>query len=253
MPRRAPARPPRRRLVDAVIERLERQIALGAFAPGDRLPTETELTDSFGVSRTTIREAVGALSHAGLVDVRQGDGTYVAEAPPGRESLDVRLRRATALDVYEVRRPLEVEAAKLAAERRSAADIRRLRSLLAERDRLRDAGDTARAVDVDVEFHGTVATASRNAVLADVYRAFSSVLRETLVGIGRDTVALTDTTDLHYALVDAIEAGDANRASAVTEALLETDAAELRRAVEGGDRASPPARRPPARAPRRAR
>lgn len=224
-------RRPRRRLVDTVIERLQRQISLGALAPGDKLPNETELTESFGVSRTTIREAVGALSHAGLLVVRQGDGTYVTDAAPGRESLDARLRRAAALDVYEVRRALEVEAARLAASRRSAADVRRLRALLAERDQRRRAREIEAAVDVDVEFHASIAAATRNAVLADVYRAFTSVLREALVGIGRDSAARTDTTDLHHALVDAIDARDAERAAAVTDQLLDADAMDLRRAL----------------------
>lgn len=232
MPRQASATPRRRRLVDAVIERLQRQISLGVLAPGDRLPTETELTESFGVSRTTIRQAVGALAHAGLLVVRQGDGTYVTESKPGGEALDARLRRASALDVYEVRRPLEVEAAKLAASRRTAADVRRMRSLLAERDRRRAAGDVEGGVDVDVDFHAAIAAASHNAVLADVYRAFTGVLRETLVGVGRDDAARTDTTDLHHALVDAIDARDAKRAASVTERLLAADANDLRRALD---------------------
>ena len=224
-------RPSRRSLVDLVIARIQQQISLGVLVPGKRIPTETELGDALGVSRTTIREAVVVLAHMGLLEVRQGDGTYVMAAAPGRESLDQRLRRAAALDVYEVRRPLEIETARLAAARRTASDVRRLRELLAERDKSRAAGKSEQAVDIDVEFHRTIAVASRNAVLADVYNAFSIALRETLVHIAHDSVVGVDTTDLHYALVDAIARGDEEGAGATAARLIEIDAESLRSAL----------------------
>jgi GntR family transcriptional repressor for pyruvate dehydrogenase complex len=224
-------RPSRRSLVDLVIARIQQQISLGVLVPGKRIPTETELGDALGVSRTTIREAVVVLAHMGLLEVRQGDGTYVMAAAPGRESLDQRLRRAAALDVYEVRRPLEIETARLAAARRTASDVRRLRELLAERDKFRAAGKSEQAVDIDVEFHRTIAVASRNAVLADVYNAFSIALRETLVHIAHDSVVGVDTTDLHYALVDAIARGDEEGAGATAARLIEIDAESLRSAL----------------------
>ena len=224
-------RPSRRSLVDLVIARIQQQISLGVLVPGKRIPTETELGDVLGVSRTTIREAVVVLAHMGLLEVRQGDGTYVMASAPGRESLDQRLRRAAALEVYEVRRPLEIETARLAAARRTASDVRRLRELLAERDKLRAAGKSEQAVDVDVEFHRTIAVASRNGVLADVYNAFSIALRETLVHVAHDSVVGVDTTDLHYALVDAIARGDEEGAGATAARLIEIDAESLRSAL----------------------
>ena len=224
-------RPSRRSLVDLVIARIQQQISLGVLVPGKRIPTETELGDVLGVSRTTIREAVVVLAHMGLLEVRQGDGTYVMASAPGRESLDQRLRRAAALEVYEVRRPLEIETARLAAARRTASDVRRLRELLAERDKLRGAGKSEQAVDVDVEFHRTIAVASRNGVLADVYNAFSIALRETLVHVAHDSVVGVDTTDLHYALVDAIARGDEEGAGATAARLIEIDAESLRSAL----------------------
>ncbi|MES2359282.1 MAG: FCD domain-containing protein [Gemmatimonadota bacterium] len=224
-------RPSRRSLVDLVIARIQQQISLGVLVPGKRIPTETELGDALGVSRTTIREAVVVLAHMGLLEVRQGDGTYVMASAPGRESLDQRLRRAAALEVYEVRRPLEIETARLAAARRTASDVRRLRELLAERDKFRAAGKSEQAVDIDVEFHRTIAVASRNAVLADVYNAFSIALRETLVHVAHDSVVGVDTTDLHYALVDAIARGDEEDAGATAARLIEIDAESLRSAL----------------------
>lgn len=237
------SRPPfaRRRLVDDVVQHLQQEISLGHYAAGSRLPTETALTAALGVSRTTLREAVAALSHAGLLEVRQGDGTYVrapADAGAVAESLDQRLRRAAILHVYEVRRPLEVEAARLAAERRSAADVAALRRLLAERDAARAAGDATRAVERDVELHVAVAIASGNPVLADVYRAFAASLRPALEALARDTAAVAvDTTKLHHDLVQAIERRDAGAAARVAQKLLAADADVLRRLVGAGARA----------------
>jgi GntR family transcriptional repressor for pyruvate dehydrogenase complex len=227
----ATPRPSRRRLIDTVIERIQQQVSLGVLRPGDRLPTETELTEAFGVSRTTVREAVVVLAHAGLLQVRQGDGTYVVDAPSGREALDTRLKRAAALDVYEARRPLDVEAARLAATRRTASDVRRMRELLAERDRLRSANDVRGFVAADVGFHTTIAVATRNAVLADLYRTFSGALMETLIHLARDEAAADDTTELHHKLLDAIDRRDANKAAALADRLIEGDTIALRNAL----------------------
>ncbi|HEX6535938.1 MAG TPA: FCD domain-containing protein [Gemmatimonadaceae bacterium] len=229
MTKPAPRPLARRRLVDAVIEHLQEEISLGRLAPGERLPTEGELTASLGVSRTTVREAVAALAHAGLLDVRQGDGTYVRARAAAAESLDRRLQRAAILHVYEVRRPLEEEAARLAAERRSESDVAGLRRLLAERDAARALGDTSRAVELDVEFHAGIALASKNPVLADVYRAFATNLRDALRQIAHDpAVSAVDTTKLHHDLLLAIEKRDPRAAGRIARRLLDTDADVLR-------------------------
>lgn len=187
----------RRRLVDQVIEELQQRISLGALAPGERMPTEDQLTAQLGVSRTTLREAVGVLTHAGLIDVRQGDGSYVCAVPATAEPLDRRLRRAAAAEVYEVRRALEVEAARLAAARRTTEDLAHMRAHL--------------AADADVALHVAIARASRNAVLADLFATFADV--------ARDPTLREDTTALHHQLVDAIARRDADAAVAATRLL----------------------------------
>jgi GntR family transcriptional repressor for pyruvate dehydrogenase complex len=110
-------------LVSRVGESLRTAIASGQYSPGDKLPSEVELTETHGVSRTVVREAVAALRSDGLVEVRQGAGIYVlsqeAPAPSGRK-ID-RARVSSDLEVLEVRAPLEIEAAGLAAMRRSPA------------------------------------------------------------------------------------------------------------------------------------
>lgn len=109
-------------LVSRVGENLRAAIRGGQYAPGDKLPSEVELTETLGVSRTVVREAVAALRSDGLVEVRQGAGIFVIDpetALPGRKIDHARVY--SDLEILEVRAPLEIEAAGLAALRRSPA------------------------------------------------------------------------------------------------------------------------------------
>lgn len=115
----------RRRLVDEVIDHLRTEIASGRLLSGSRLPPETKLTQQLGVSRTTLREAIVVLSHDGLVDVRQGDGTYVR---PGQTPSPPLTDRSVA-ELLELRRPLQLELSRLAATRRTEHEVIRLRDL----------------------------------------------------------------------------------------------------------------------------
>ena len=205
----------RQALVEQVIRGLQERLAGGEFAAGTRLPPEAELMAQFGVGRSTIREAVRALAHTGLIEVRQGDGTYVLASPENAEPLARRLKRARAAEVYEVRRALELGIARLAAQRRDAADLVHLRHLLAQRGARTDAGDDAAFLDADVEFHVAVAEATKNTVLTELYRTFAVVLREALAEVvllpGRE-----HRTALHEALVEAIAQQDPDAAYEIT-------------------------------------
>lgn len=110
-------------LVSKVSNVLREAIASGQYGPGDKLPTEVELTETHGVSRTVVREAVTALRCDGLVEVRQGAGIFVLRKDRnGGASLNLdRARLSSDLEVLEIRTPLEIEAAGLAALRRSPA------------------------------------------------------------------------------------------------------------------------------------
>src|SRR5581483_9202285 len=128
MPAFQPVR--RERLADQVVHQLRRRLAAGEFAVGQKLPPEPELMAQLAVGRTTIREAVRALAHAGYLDVRQGDGTYVRALDPGQDQLAERLRQARVPEVYELRRALELEMARLAALRWDGDDLARIHAAL---------------------------------------------------------------------------------------------------------------------------
>src|SRR3989442_2687911 len=119
------------RLSDKVAELLLETILSPDLQPGDRLPSERELGEQFGVSRTVIREAVRALAAKGVIDVRTGSGLRVAavDSATVSESMSLFMRGSTTLDypkVHEVRAMLEVEIAGLAAERASREDLAEL-------------------------------------------------------------------------------------------------------------------------------
>ena len=146
-------------LVETAIESLRQAIEKGHWAIGERLPVEAQLSESLGVSRNTVREAVRVLVHVGMLETRQGDGTYVRATKDAGETLR-RINRAQLRDKLEVRIMLETEAAKLAAERRDAKDLERMTLALDERAKAGD--DVERRIRHDHAFHTALVAASHN-------------------------------------------------------------------------------------------
>lgn len=216
----------RRQLVEEVIAHLEGAISAGRFALDERLPSETQLMTELGVGRSTLREAVRVLAHSGLLEVRQGDGTYVRATSAG-EPLARRLGRSRAGEVHEVRRALELETARLAARRRSDADLTRMRAHLAARATALAAGDSQAALDADIAFHCAVAEAADNAVLAELYQTFAASLRPALAALWQVAGNPAEAADLHEQLLAAIAARDTAAAVAVTTTLLARHSAAL--------------------------
>ncbi len=198
----------RKKLGDQVIHQLQEKISLGELKPGEKIPTETELMTLFGVGRSTVREAVRVLAKAGLLEVRQGDGTYVLDRTNNLEPLEHRLRRASILEVYEVRRALELEIAKLAARRRSEEDLLAMRESLAKRREARRVNDKRSYVDADLLFHLAIAAASKNSVLTDLYFSFSNTVRDALDKLISDQELHKNQISIHEQLLAAIERQD---------------------------------------------
>lgn len=205
-------RAPRRGgLIEHVTDVLREQITSGSWAVGARIPTEPELVDLTGTGRNTVREGVQALVHAGLLERRQGSGTYVIAANELGVAVGRRMASAHHRDVMEVRRTLEVGAARLAASRRTPQDVERLESLLAQRDAARSEGDLDRTVEADIALHRAIAHAARNPVLGELYEHLLEAVGETV----RFNVAHLPPAedDDHALLVAAIVAGDAEAAA----------------------------------------
>ncbi|MFI7133979.1 FadR/GntR family transcriptional regulator [Nonomuraea sp. NPDC050153] len=211
-------------LVDAAIDELRREIARGVWPVGTKIPSESQLAQSLGMSRLSVREAVRVLAHAGLLHTRQGDGTYVTATDESKVALRRRLDTAAAMDIIDVRRGLDLVAARLAAGRRTEEDLTAMRAALARRDAAARAGDLDGFADSDVDFHLRVADAAHNALLGDLYRSMSDALRDSVRD--QDQAALTPDSS-HDDLLSAIEDGDAARAVAVSVAILDHQEREL--------------------------
>ncbi|NUU16525.1 FadR family transcriptional regulator [Cellulomonas humilata] len=204
-------------LIDTAVDELRGRIESEQWPVGARIPPEPALVDLLGVGRNTVREAVQSLVHAGLLERRQGSGTFVVSryelaASMGRQIGDARQR-----DVVEVRRALEVEAARLAARRRTPADADGLRLRRDERAAAYHAGDLEAMVATDLDLHRAIVRAAANPVLVTLYENLLDAIGEN---IRFNFVTDTHGHDAHDALVEAVVAGDDGRAADETTRYL---------------------------------
>ncbi|MFJ6853003.1 FadR/GntR family transcriptional regulator [Streptomyces sp. NPDC091271] len=200
-------------LADQVIAQLRNQITTGEWPVGSRIPTEPELVEQLGVARNTVREAVRALAHNGLLDIRQGSGTYVVATSELAGVMHRRFADADPRHVAELRSTLESSAARLAALRRTDRDMRQLDALMVRREETWVSGDMEAFVAADATLHLAVVAASHNDVLTELYADLNDLLRDYLrddVGSKPGPQELMD----HARLVEAIRAGDAETAAA---------------------------------------
>ncbi|MEU2309852.1 FadR/GntR family transcriptional regulator [Streptomyces misionensis] len=204
--------PRRSALSEQVIAELRNQIATGEWPVGSRIPTEPELVEQLGVARNTVREAVRALAHNGLLDIRQGSGTYVVATSELAGVMHLRFADADPRHIAELRSTMESAAAKLAATRRSEKDLKQLDALLARRDEAWRRGEAEAFVTADATFHLAVVAASHNEVMTAMYADLGELLRAALrADVGAE---LTPEAHMDHArLVDAIRAGDAETAA----------------------------------------
>ncbi len=201
-------------LVDQVIEQLRTAVAQGEWPLGERIPTEAELGEQLGVGRNTIREAVRALAHTGLLEVRQGDGTYVRATSEVSGAIR-RLCGDELREVLQVRRTLEAEGARLAALSRTEEEVAELWSLLARREtelRERRWEDFART---DAEFHTAVVRAGHNGLLTELHRGLTEVITASVAATSSITPGVGHVPEIgHEGLADAIAKRDPDRAAA---------------------------------------
>ncbi|MET7706365.1 FadR/GntR family transcriptional regulator [Micromonospora sp. NPDC005413] len=202
-------------LTDEAIGKIKTMITSGELGPGDRLPKEADLARRLGLSRNSLREAVKALSIIRILDVRQGDGTYVTSLAPQLllDTLGFVVdfhRDDTVLEFLEVRRILEPAATALAAQRMDAEDIAGLQAVL---DGLGDTRDVEALVANDLEFHRLIAVGSGNTVLCSLLDGLSGPTTRARIWRGvTQEGAVTRTREQHQAIVDAITLGQADLA-----------------------------------------
>lgn len=225
-----------RTLAEEVVGNLAQRIQGGELKPGDKLPTESEVMATMGVSRTVVREALSRLQASGLVETRHGIGTFVLERPAETPS-PFRLDSAamgTALDVLamlEFRVSLEAEAAGLAAMRRSDTQLATMRRALDDMKQTASAGSDA--VNSDFEFHLAIARATGNRYFTDLMGHLGTMLipRSRLqMSTPEREMYLERVNFEHENIYDAIERGDQEAARAAMRMHLTNSRERLRKA-----------------------
>jgi GntR family transcriptional repressor for pyruvate dehydrogenase complex len=208
----------RRKLYELIAEDLLSQIGERRLLPGDPLPSERELTQLYSAGRSSVREALRMLESQGVIESGSGGSLMVASyANPLNSSLRLLLDldQATMVDVYELRRMLECEAAGLAAERHTETHLDLMDSALAVMDEGLASEGPERArlyIDGDLQFHLAIAEATRNGVVLHTMRALRELIRRALMSIFLVPGSPERSAGQHRAIRQAIADRDAVRA-----------------------------------------
>jgi GntR family transcriptional repressor for pyruvate dehydrogenase complex len=229
----------RTKLYSAIVEQILEGIRNGELPPRSALPAERSLALQLGVSRSSLREALRVLEHAGVLDVRTGSGTFVAEAGSSSAAM-LRAQAAAAgeqspLDVMVARRALEPVCAEHAAINRNARDLDDLRQAVVDQaEAIARGSDPA---DPDLRFHVSLARATHNPVLALLLEQLVEIMRQSIWRelnrrTDRSPGRVEDFLDSHRAILTAVERRDATAASQAMHGHLDNVERGLIREVE---------------------
>jgi GntR family transcriptional regulator, transcriptional repressor for pyruvate dehydrogenase complex len=219
---------PRSPVYEQVEQRLREFIDAEDLKPGDKLMSERDLSARLGVSRTSVRQALTALRVTGVIDIRHGDGVYLLQSPRDlipKLAAEIVESEVDHPMIWEVREGVEVQAARLAARRRSATDLDSLRRALGDMQVEVDGGSDG--IDADRRFHGAIARAAHNPLLLQLMQELSDVVDRTsaasLTLAGRPQISLA----AHWQIFDAIDRGDEVAAADAMRDHVETSAANV--------------------------
>jgi DNA-binding FadR family transcriptional regulator len=203
--------------VEAAIAEIRGEITAGRWKVRERIPSEAQLAEALGMSRLSVREAVRALVHTGLLTTRQGAGTFVTATDESSVAIGRILDSVADRDIAEVRLGLDIVAARLAATRRTEEDLAALTDTASRRQQAFADGALEAFADADVEFHLRIAAASHNRLLSDLYRSMSDALHDVILADHMEH----STASAHADLLRAIEAGDPSAAAAAALTIVE--------------------------------
>ncbi len=195
------------RLYQQIVEQIEKRVVAGELKVGDQLPSERELGEQFGVSRTAVREAVKILREKGLIEVRAGRGTFVTNGTPVamRQSLDLMMKFGAtdgSDNLVEVRGILEPEIAALASTRITEEGLGIMREAVATMDTALD--DVDRFVEADLDFHLALAEATQNPIIPALLDTIIDLLRQQRRRIGLVNGGLRRGQYHHKRILEAV-------------------------------------------------
>jgi len=215
------------KLSDQVADEILRKINESEYMPGDKLPVESDLAALFSVSRITVREAVGKLSMMGIIDVRQGEGTFVNSLSPGSFMKPLlpmlSLTKKNLHDIFTVRLLIECKAAELAAKNAAPEELEEVKTLLEEMTRNFQNKDIEKYNMHDALFHYEIVKCSHNEVLIAIQALLMDMLKSVIEVATRPPNALEISIEAHNKIYAALTRGDS---AEVTEL--------MKRHLEGG-------------------
>ncbi|WP_240941756.1 FadR/GntR family transcriptional regulator [Paenibacillus sp. HB172176] len=204
------------------------KIQAGEWIPGQKLPSVVDLSASFGVGRSTVREALSALKATGWLDIRHGGGTFIKKELPSKDAnapADLFQEADSVLEILEVRMVLETGTAALAAERRTEEDLQRMENILSKMEQALLGEKTSEGEQADVAFHTAIAAASKNKILIQLMDSLTSKLNDTIsktreLWFYQERATAARLLEEHRMLYEAIRSSDAKQASLLIEAHL---------------------------------
>lgn len=218
-------------LSDRVAEELQAMIRSAEYQVGDKLPTEGELMEKFSVSRITIREAVRKLRTMGLLEVRQGDGTFVKELTPTsfmKPLLSMlTLDKKNLRDIFEVRLVIECKSAELAAQRAEEEALRNMQTYLNRMDTAIAEGNREHYNEADMLFHYEILKSSGNQIILAIGDMIVSMIRDSISASISPPNALANSITMHKKIYTAISQKDPAEAVAAMKQHLEGGASYI--------------------------
>jgi GntR family transcriptional repressor for pyruvate dehydrogenase complex len=222
---------------EQIVHQIQAAIRDDGLREGDRLPTERELAETFGVSRSVVREAIKVLSAQGLVESRQGSGLYVRNRPIESVSRAIVLSVLPEGDavgqLFEFRRMLEVDAARLAAQRATDEQIEHLRAIVARYEPEPDGRPNWESFSVvDETIHAIVATASGNPYLDVMIASVRGMQQDVVVLVADHPGSIDEAMRHHRSIVAAIAAHDPDLAAQEMDRHVAYTASVVQRQIE---------------------
>lgn len=200
-------------LVDQVVKQIEQLIEQGKWQVDVKIPPEQQLVEQFDVSRNTLREAIRALVHAGLLETKQGSGTIVRSNSSLGVALHRQIEKSSLLETLEVRLALEREASILAAQRRDEEDLQKLTQYIARCQLAIKENNIKAFVENDILFHKTIVAASKNTMLLELYEHLTEPIYESIYELIVMDYDFQFEKEIHSELLLAIKEQDAEAAT----------------------------------------
>lgn len=223
----------KQKVYEIIIQKIQTEITAGILEAGEKLPPERELAVKYGVSRTSIREALRLLELSDFVEIRPGDGTFIKTNEQQTiqqqlTSVALKTDQTTLYEMLELRLILESQCAALAALRATGQDIEKIARTL---EAMKNTDDEEIGIQADLDFHMAIAAAANNSVLAQLISSFAAHMRSTIEVTRKHRLSSKEnfarTLEEHRAIFIAISRGESDRAKVLMEDHIRTIRQEL--------------------------